>query len=322
MTVFMNGLPFVSMKMVRGTLMVITAIMLAGCARPPVKHAPIEERGTEIKKPAQPAPAAKPMPVAPVKKAPETLSYVVQKGDTMYSIAFMHGVDYRELAELNKIENPGAIQIGQQLRIPVPVPTKIVDTKSATVTPPTPLGGIKTQPKVGKIPYSDKALAQAKAMQEDVPEKEMTPPVPAATVAAKTPATKSKDEDDDEDLEWGMPTNGRVITLFSESANRKGVDIAGRRGQAVVASAPGKVVYSGSGLRGYGKLVIIKHNKTFLSAYAHNDQILVKEGQSVSKGQKIAEMGETDSDQVKLHFEIRQFGKPVDPAQFLPLIKP
>jgi lipoprotein NlpD len=100
------------------------------------------------------------------------------------------------------------------------------------------------------------------------------------------------------------------------------VDIAGRRGQPVVASAAGKVVYSGSGLRGYGKLVIIKHNKTFLSAYAHNDQILVKEGQSVSKGQKIAEMGETDSDQVKLHFEIRKFGKPVDPGQYLPLIKP
>jgi lipoprotein NlpD len=134
------------------------------------------------------------------------------------------------------------------------------------------------------------------------------------------PAVKAGDEE--EDLEWGMPTIGSVIAVFSENANRKGVDIAGRRGQPVVASAAGKVVYSGSGLRGYGKLVIIKHNKTFLSAYAHNDQILVKEGQSVSKGQKIAEMGETDSDQVKLHFEIRKFGKPVDPGQYLPLIKP
>ena len=168
MTVLMNGLPFVSMKMVRGTLMVITAIMLAGCAKPTVKHAPIEERGTEIKKPAQAVPA-KPAPVAPVKKSTETLSYVVQKGDTMYSIAFMHGVDYRELAELNKIENPGAIQIGQQLRIPVPVPAKIVETKPAVVTPPTPLGGIKTQPKVGKIPYSDKALAQARAIRFSAP---------------------------------------------------------------------------------------------------------------------------------------------------------
>ncbi len=103
--------------------------------------------------------------------------------------------------------------------------------------------------------------------------------------------------------------------------NRKGVDIVGQRGQTVVASASGKVVYSGSGLRGYGKLIIIKHNKTYLSAYAHNDQILVKEGQSVSKGQKIAEMGNSDADQVKLHFEIRKLGKPVDPAKYLPLVK-
>jgi lipoprotein NlpD len=177
---------------------------------------------------------------------------------------------------------------------------------------------MKTQPKVGKIPYSEKALAQAEAMQNDAQQEIV--PVVAETVVI--PPIKEIKEAEDESLEWGMPTNGRVITAYSENANRKGVDIAGRRGQAIVASAAGKVVYSGSGLRGYGKLVIIKHNKTFLSAYAHNDQILVKEGQSVTKGQRIAEMGETDSDQVKLHFEIRKFGKPVDPAQFLPLIKP
>jgi lipoprotein NlpD len=118
-----------------------------------------------------------------------------------------------------------------------------------------------------------------------------------------------------------MPTSGKLIAGFSETENRKGVDIVGQRGQVVVASASGKVVYSGSGLRGYGKLIIIKHNKTFLSAYAHNDQILVKEGQSVRKGQKIAEMGNSDADQVKLHFEIRKLGKPVDPAKYLPLVK-
>ena len=118
-----------------------------------------------------------------------------------------------------------------------------------------------------------------------------------------------------------MPTRGKVVGSFSESDNRKGVDIAGKLGQAVLASAPGKVVYSGSGLRGYGKLLIIKHNKTYISAYAHNDQLLVKEGESVSRGQKIAEMGNSDSDQVKLHFEVRRFGKPVDPAKYLPLGK-
>ncbi len=120
-------------------------------------------------------------------------------------------------------------------------------------------------------------------------------------------------------MEWGMPTKGKVIGQFSESANRKGIDIAGKLGQPVMASAAGKVVYSGSGLRGYGKLIIIKHNKTYLSAYAHNDKILVKEGQSVSRGQKIAEMGNTDAKQVELHFEVRRFGKPVDPAKYLPM---
>jgi lipoprotein NlpD len=119
-----------------------------------------------------------------------------------------------------------------------------------------------------------------------------------------------------------MPTQGKLIGSFSEADNRKGIDIAGKLGQPIFASAPGKVVYSGSGLRGYGKLLIIKHNKTYLSAYAHNDQLLVKEGETVTRGQKIAEMGNTDSDQVKLHFEVRRLGKPVDPANYLSLGKP
>ena len=115
-----------------------------------------------------------------------------------------------------------------------------------------------------------------------------------------------------------MPPKSRVVAGFSETANLKGIDIAGKEGEAVVASAPGKVVYAGSGLRGYGKLIIIKHNKTYLSAYAHNKEILVKEGEQVKKGQKIAEMGSSDADSVKLHFEIRRLGKPMDPARYLP----
>jgi lipoprotein NlpD len=178
------------------------------------------------------------------------------------------------------------------------------------------LGGIKSQPKVGRLAYSEQALANADHMQEDAAQA-----APVVVAEKSQPTNVVKDEGADEALEWGMPTIGKVIADFSESANRKGVDIVGKRGQAIVASASGKVVYSGSGLRGYGKLIIIKHNKTFLSAYAHNDQILVKEGQNVSKGQKIAEMGNTDSDQVKLHFEIRNLGKPVDPAKYLPLVK-
>ena len=125
-------------------------------------------------------------------------------------------------------------------------------------------------------------------------------------------------EIDDAKLDWAWPTSGKVIAGFSEGSNLKGIDIAGKAGQPVLASAAGRVVYAGAGLRGYGKLVIVKHNNTYLSAYAHNREILVKEGQQVSKGQKIGEMGDTDADQVKLHFEIRRLGKPIDPAKFLP----
>ncbi|MFA6016352.1 MAG: peptidoglycan DD-metalloendopeptidase family protein [Gallionellaceae bacterium] len=293
----------------------VLALSLVGCAVPQrTERAPIVEYG-DISKSGSSTPRI--VARAPVKKNVLNSGqvYVVQKGDTLYSIAFLNGVDYVDIAELNDIEDPSFIKIGQQLSIPASTAPKMVEKKQPFSSQPVvEAGGVKTQPKAGKVPYSDKALAQA----EKVPE---TPKLSPAVAPVAAEVTSSKEVDDEEALEWGMPSIGKVIAEFSESANRKGVDISGKQGQAVVASATGKVVYSGSGLRGYGKLVIIKHNKTYLSAYAHNDQILVKEGQSVSKGQKIAEMGNTDAEQVKLHFEIRKFGKPVDPAQFLPLIK-
>ena len=146
----------------------------------------------------------------------------------------------------------------------------------------------------------------------------MTPP--PSVSAAPPPKTESSrvPEIDDDKIDWTWPASGKVIAGFSENANLKGIDIAGKAGQPVLASAAGKVVYAGSGLRGYGKLVIIKHNQTYLSAYAHNSNLLVKEGQNVVRGQKIAEIGNTDSSQAKLHFEIRRLGKPVDPLKFLP----
>jgi lipoprotein NlpD len=134
--------------------------------------------------------------------------------------------------------------------------------------------------------------------------------VPAPAEPAKPAGT------DREEVDWMWPVKGKVLSPFSEAS--KGVDIGGRKGAPVVAAASGRVVYAGAGLRGYGKLVIIKHNNTWLSAYAHNENILVKEQQDVRKGQKIAEMGQTDADQVKLHFEVRREGKPVDPAKVLP----
>jgi len=161
-----------------------------------------------------------------------------------------------------------------------------------------------------------------------MPEARATPspplaaPAPAPSAAAAPPVPRADSgrvpEIDDDSLGWIWPATGKIVAGFSESANLKGIDIAGKSGQPIVASAAGKVVYAGTGLRGYGKLIIVKHNNTFLSAYAHNKEIEVKEGQQVTKGQKIAEMGDTDADQVMLHFEIRRLGKPVDPTKLLP----
>ncbi|HLP99307.1 MAG TPA: peptidoglycan DD-metalloendopeptidase family protein [Sideroxyarcus sp.] len=306
---------------VQWTTLALAAFVLAGCTTPAPsgRRAPVMEYGAD-KKPATaaPVPAAK-KPVMDSEYETVTRLYVVQKGDTLYSIAFLNGVDYRDVADWNDLDNPAAIKIGQQLKLRIPVATP-----AAQSSQPKPVmdsqvgeqGGVKSYPKVGKLAYSEQALAQAERLQN-----EPAVAVAPAVVPTKPAAPQARAVDDEEPLEWGMPTSGKLIAGFSESDNRKGVDIIGKKGQAIVASASGKVVYSGSGLRGYGKLIIIKHNKTYLSAYAHNDQILVKEGQSVSKGQKIAEMGSTDADQVKLHFEIRKLGKPVDPAKYLPLVK-
>ncbi len=306
-------------------VLAVTASLLAACAAPAPngRRAPVMEYGAD-KKPAtsaQQSAAKKPAPVMDSEYETVTRIHVVQKGDTLYSIAFLNGVDYRDVADWNNIDNPAEIKIGQQLQLHIPVATP-----TAQQTAPRPAmdsqvaeqGSMKSYPKVGKLAYTEQALVQADRLQ-NAPAGTAAPAV-TATAPSKAPAPPVR-VDDEEPLEWGMPTVGKLVSGFSETDNRKGVDIVGQRGQAVVASASGKVVYSGSGLRGYGKLIIIKHNKTYLSAYAHNDQILVKEGQSVSKGQKIAEMGNSDADQVKLHFEIRKLGKPVDPAKYLPLVK-
>jgi lipoprotein NlpD len=238
-------------------------------------------------------------------------SYIVQKGDTLFSIAFNYGFDYHELAEMNGIKNPSVISIGQEIHLR---PTKAKPTAPVARVEAKPIEIlVKDQPKLAKYPYSDTAIAEIDKVQQQITKVYLSKPV--------SQADASDDVDEEPTMEWILPTQGRVITQFSESDNRKGIDIAGKLGQPVMASANGKVVYSGSGLRGYGKLIIIKHNNTYLSAYAHNSKILVKEGQSVSRGQKIAEMGKTDARQVELHFEVRRYGKPVDPAKYVPLGK-
>ncbi len=248
--------------------------------------------------------------------------YVVQKGDTLYSIAFNYGFDYHELAELNHIADPTLISIGQEIHL---FPGKASPTTGSRVEVKPVETLLKEQPKVVKYAYSEAAMAQIEKVQDQkyspplIAKVESKPEPKPVIKPEPKPTADEGNEDDESELKWILPAQGKVIGEFSESANRKGIDIAGSLGQPVYASASGKVVYSGSGLRGYGKLIIIKHNKTYLSAYAHNDQVLVKEGESVSRGQKIAAMGKTDADRVKLHFEVRRYGKPVDPAKYLPL---
>lgn len=343
-------------------LVVAAVLVLAGCmTRPP---APVDDRAPMAAVPPPPAPPP-PAPVRAPEAPPQT--YTVKRGETLAQIALDHGVDYRELAAWNNIENPNLIRVGQVLvlsppgqpgAIAAPNAGGVVTTPLATSTSLAPgsethalmttqghgnTPTLKSEPRAMKLPYSEQALAQierAPAPAPASPAPAAPAPVPAASPQAvasppiaTAPAGPSADkaapasaraesarvpEIDDAKVDWSWPTAGKVIGGFSETANLKGIDIAGKAGQPVLASAAGRVVYAGSGLRGYGKLVIIKHNNTYLSAYAHNREILVKEGQQVSKGQKIGEMGDTDADQVMLHFEIRRQGKPVDPAKYLP----
>ncbi len=329
--------------MIRLFAPLVSALVLAGCmSQPP---APIVDRSSS----AQPRASAPAAPSGPG-------YYTVKRGDTLYRIALDHGQDYKDIAAWNNITNPGAIREGQVLRVVPPgavtaaasggavvaqpvVTAPVVETQaldapgkvaSAPAAAPASAGpapeGLKREPRGGKEPYSDEAYARLNRSGD-------TPPKPAPVAVdpkseAKTekppeakpePKPESKPEvaAGPDDVNWQWPSTGKVINGYSEAGN-KGLDFGGKAGDPVLAASDGKVVYAGSGLRGYGELVIVKHNATFLSAYAHNRKILVKEGQQVTKGQKIAEMGNTDSETVKLHFEIRKQGKPIDPMLYLP----
>ena len=311
-----------------GVLLLAINLVAGGCASE-LRPAPVIDKSPAARQAAKPA---KEKTVAKQEGGARPEFYIVQKSDTLYSIALAHDLDYKELAQWNNISDPALINEGQQLRL-TPSPDVAVTAplqttpgvegrpvESLEAKPLPPSGMLKTEPKAVKLPYSDQALAQ---LQKPAALRAKTEPVPEPKPESKT---ESKTESKIPgavigEIDWGWPATGKVVSGFSETANLKGVDIAGSIGQPVYASAPGKVVYSGSGLRGYGKLIIIKHNDTYLSAYAHNSEILVKEGQAVVKGQKIGEMGNSDADQVKLHFEIRRLGKPVDPLKYLPTDK-
>jgi lipoprotein NlpD len=214
--------------------------------------------------------------------------HLVAKGETLYSIAWRYGLDYRDVAAFNGIAPPYTIFPGQRLAVVKPS---------------------YTSARVRSKPRSPEARpAKPRAARQHQPRKDTR----ATKGAARKPRAASKANPG-----WLWPAKGKVITTFGQSG-KKGVDIAGRVGQTVQAAAGGRVVYSGSGLRGSGKLIIIKHNKHYLSAYAHSNKMLVSEGDQVASGQRIAEMGKTEADRVMLHFEIRRDGKPVDPLRYLP----
>jgi lipoprotein NlpD len=278
-------------------------LLVAGCASP-THRAPVEDRKPVVK-PAAGAPAAAAVPTPPPADAPQIKPqpgaenagkpgyYTVKPGDTLIRIGLENGQNWRDIARWSALENPNIIEVGQVLRVVPPAP----DANAVSVRPVAPAGRVENRPLDGR-PVAAAASA------------------PAAS-AASVPAPPAPAKDGDEDLAWVWPAGGAVATGFDEGKN-KGLAISGKAGDPVLAAADGRVVYAGSGLRGYGNLVIVKHNATYLTAYAHNQTLLVKEDQAVRRGQKIAEMGSSDAERVQLHFEIRRQGKPIDPAKLLP----
>lgn len=290
------------------------ASFLVACSSTPNK-APVIERGTsssnEVYVP-PPAPKQVARPAEPVRG-----NYVVKRGDTLYRIALDHGQSYSDLVAWNNLKNPNDIKVDQILRVAPPEvngaqPVALATTSSIEVKPlSVSSGSTKVTPKGDKRPYSESNLAELQK-----PDGVAVAPAKTESAALKSPDKAAEPAADADTVDWMWPVDGKLLAGFDDK--NKGLDIGGRMGQDIFAAGAGKVMYAGSGIRGYGNLVIVKHNNSLLSAYAHNKTILVKEGQSITKGQKIAEMGNSDSDSVKLHFEIRLQGKPVDPSRYLP----
>lgn len=273
-------------------LVAVAAVLAAGCASRTHK-APVEQRqpAATAKAPAAPAsaPAVAVAPNVPALPGAENAGkpgyYTVKPGDTMIRIGLEAGQNWRDIARWNGLDNANVIEVGQVLRVVPPA------AEGVAVQPVTTAGPVESRPLDG------------------------TQSAGATPVPAPSPAVAPLDPE--EDLGWAWPANGPLLATFDDSKT-KGLVIGGQAGDPVLASAAGRVVYAGSGLRGYGNLVIVKHNATFLTAYAHNQALLVKEDEVVRRGQKIAEMGSSDADRVQLHFEIRRQGRPIDPSRLLP----
>jgi lipoprotein NlpD len=240
--------------------------------------APVEDRRPARGKAPEPKPKAPVAAPAPVPVAEGF--YVVKRGDTLYGIALEHGADYREVAQWNSLEDPGKLRVGQVLRVSAPAQSGV---------------------QVGSAPVG--ARVESRPLQEAKPE-----PKPVAREEPKLEA---------QPLQFLWPAKGKLLAGFAEP-RRKGIDIDGKIGDPVLAAAAGRVTYVGSGIPGLGKLVVIKHDQGYITVYAHNKDVLVKEQQSVARGQRIAELGDTDAERPKLHFQIRKGSAAVDPLLYLP----
>ena len=289
-------------RIVLTCLLGVSVLLAAGCSSRSLTNAPVEDRGTA---------ASRGMPgVGTTDTAPKILPgsenagkpgyYTVKPGDTLIRIGLDTGQNWRDVGRWNSLDNPNLIEVGQVLRVIAPgADNQATQVVTRPVSP-----GTATAAVAGAASASTPAASSAKPANSSAG---------AASSASASGATTAGEDD----IAWIWPAQGTLLAGFDEVKN-KGFDISGKVGDAIIASADGRVVYAGAGLRGYGNLIILKHNNTFLTAYAHNQTLLVKEDQTVKKGQKIAEMGNSDADRVKLHFEIRRQGKPVDPVKYLP----
>ena len=296
---------------------VLSVCLLAACTSRPRGPIPVEDRvaGQSTSRPVQrvqpqaasdsarataPVATSSPVSMGPAMAGSENAGkpgyYSVRPGDTLTKIALDHGQAWRDIAKWNGLDNPNMIEVDQVLRVAPPLMEAAANRQTKPVmaqnqVPPSSATNNTPTPTATSASTSN---------------------TPSATPSASPPANAS-----DDGMAFAWPHPGPVLAGFDEAKN-KGLDFAGKAGDPVLAAGDGKVVYAGSGLRGYGNLIILKHNNTYLTAYAHNQTLLVKEDQNVTKGQRIADMGSSDSDRVKLHFEIRKQGKPVDPAKLLP----
>ncbi|WP_144153727.1 peptidoglycan DD-metalloendopeptidase family protein [Paraburkholderia sp. BCC1885] len=302
----------VHLTVAQRSVCVVALSLLTACATR-LDNAPVVDKSGDLGTLSAQQPPAPPVPLGP----PPPGYYRVKPGDTLYRIALENGQNYRDIATWNNLTNPNQIEVDQLLRV-APPGANVAALTPGVATSPVIGGGVQSAP-LGGAPGNSApppgaapgGLASAPPVYGAGPNAAPSASIPPQAGASDSGAAASSN------VSFAWPVRGPILGTFDDSTN-KGVNIGGAPGDPVKAAADGRVVYAGNGLRGYGNLIIIKHDATYLTAYAHNRALMVKEGDAVTKGQKIAEMGNSDSDRVMLHFEVRRQGKPVDPLKYLP----